>query len=100
MQPSDVHLILSVNKAFVGTVLGLLEDARKVDISKPIEAYLPEFAGTAWAGTSIRDISMASGMEGAEFRRSLPRSETPTVSNRSLAGLAHRHRRDAGSRGE
>ncbi len=67
MQASDAHLIFSVTKAFVGTVLGLLEDARKVDLNKPVEAYLPEFTGTAWAGVSIRDAAeMASGMEGAE----------------------------------
>lgn len=67
MQPSDLHLIFSVTKAFVGTVLALLEDAKAVDISKPVETYLPELAGTAWAGTSVRDVAdMASGMEGAE----------------------------------
>ena len=38
MQPSQMHLIFSVTKAFVGTALGLLEDAGKVDLSKPIQA--------------------------------------------------------------
>jgi CubicO group peptidase (beta-lactamase class C family) len=67
MQQSDLHLIMSVTKAFVGTVLGLIENSGKVDFEKPVEAYLPEFAGTAWAGTSVRDVAeMASGMEGAE----------------------------------
>ncbi len=67
MQESDLHLIMSVTKAFVGTELGLIEDSGKVDLSKPVAAYLPEFAGTAWAGASVRDVAeMASGMEGAE----------------------------------
>lgn len=67
MHASDLHLTMSITKAFVGTVLGLLEDAQKVDLSRPVEGYLPEFAGTAWAGTSVRDVAeMASGMEGEE----------------------------------
>ncbi len=48
-------------------MLGLLEDEGRLDLDKPIERYLPEFANTAWAGTSVRDLAeMASGMEGAE----------------------------------
>jgi CubicO group peptidase (beta-lactamase class C family) len=67
MQADDRHLIFSVTKAVVGTVLGLLEDEGSVDLDRPIERYLPAFRSTAWAGTSIRDIAgMASGMEGAE----------------------------------
>lgn len=67
MQMSDSHLMFSVTKAFVGTVLGILEDARRIGLSKPVQAYLPEFAATAWAGTSIRDLAdMQSGMEGVE----------------------------------
>src|SRR5579864_6379097 len=67
MQRTDRHLSFSVTKAFVGTVLGMLEDDKRVDLDQPIEQYLPEFAGTAWAGTHVRDIAdMASGMEGVE----------------------------------
>jgi CubicO group peptidase (beta-lactamase class C family) len=67
MQLSDRHLSFSVTKAFVGTVLGRLEDEKRVDLDQAVERYLPEFAGTAWAGTHVRDIGdMASGMEGVE----------------------------------
>jgi CubicO group peptidase (beta-lactamase class C family) len=67
MSAADSHLAFSVTKAFVGTVLGMLEAEGQVDLDKPIEHYLPEFAGSAWAGTSVRDIAdMASGIEGAE----------------------------------
>src|SRR5581483_8837961 len=42
-------------------------DSGKVDLNRPVEAYLPEFAGIDWAGTTVRDLAeMASGMEGAE----------------------------------
>jgi CubicO group peptidase (beta-lactamase class C family) len=67
MAAADSHLLFSVTKAFVGTALGMLEADGKVDLDQPIEHYLPEFAGSAWAGTRVRDIAdMASGMEGAE----------------------------------
>lgn len=67
MSAADTHLAFSVTKAFVGTALGMLEADGHVDLDTPIEHYLPEFAGSAWAGTPVRDIAdMASGMEGAE----------------------------------
>jgi CubicO group peptidase (beta-lactamase class C family) len=67
MEADDRHLIFSVTKAVVGTVLGLLEDEGSIDLDEPIERYVPAFRSTAWAGTSIRDVAgMASGMEGTE----------------------------------
>ncbi len=67
MQASDFHLIFSITKAFVGTVLGILEDGKRIELDKPVEAYLPEFSATAWAGTTVRDLAeMRSGMEGVE----------------------------------
>jgi CubicO group peptidase (beta-lactamase class C family) len=67
MLVGDRHLSFSVTKAFVGTALGILENEGRIDLTKPVEQYLPEFAGTAWAGTRVRDIAdMASGMEGVE----------------------------------
>ncbi|HEV2617861.1 MAG TPA: serine hydrolase [Candidatus Acidoferrales bacterium] len=67
MQRTDVHLSFSVTKAFVGTVLGILESEGRIDLDVPIERYLPELSRTEWAGTHVRDIAdMASGMEGAE----------------------------------
>lgn len=67
MQATDRHLLFSVTKAVVGTVLGLLEEQGRLDLELPVEQYLPELAPTAWAGTSVRDIAdMASGMDGAE----------------------------------
>lgn len=67
MRVTDRHLAFSVTKAFVGTALGILESEGRIDLEKPVEKYLPEFTGTAWAGTRVRDIAdMASGMEGVE----------------------------------
>jgi CubicO group peptidase (beta-lactamase class C family) len=67
MSAADAHLVFSVSKAFVGTCLGILEAQGQVDLDKPVEHYLPEFVGSEWAGTRVREIAdMASGMEGAE----------------------------------
>jgi CubicO group peptidase (beta-lactamase class C family) len=67
IQPDDLHIIMSVTKAVVLTALAILEDQGKVDLSKPVENYLPELKGSDWAGTPLRDlVDMRSGMEGAE----------------------------------
>jgi hypothetical protein len=67
IQPDDLHIIMSVTKAFALTALAILEDQGKVDLEKPIETFLPELKGSDWAGTRLRDlVDMRSGMEGAE----------------------------------
>jgi CubicO group peptidase (beta-lactamase class C family) len=67
IQRDDLHLMMSVTKAFVGTALAILEDEGKIDLEKPAENYLPELKGSGWAGTRLRDIAdMRSGMEGSE----------------------------------
>jgi CubicO group peptidase (beta-lactamase class C family) len=67
MAPADRHLMFSVTKAFVGTLAARLEDQGRIDFGKPVETYLPELQGTAWAGISVRDVAdMASGMDAGE----------------------------------
>ena len=67
VQANDVHLIYSVTKAFVSTALAILEDQGKIDLQKPVEDFLPELKGSAWAGIRLRDVAdMRSGMEGSE----------------------------------
>jgi CubicO group peptidase (beta-lactamase class C family) len=67
IQPDDRHLIFSVTKAFVTTALAILEGEGKIDLKKPVESYLPELKGSAWAGIRLRDVAdMRSGIEGNE----------------------------------
>jgi CubicO group peptidase (beta-lactamase class C family) len=67
MRPDDRHLLFSVTKVFVGTLVGILEARGQVEIDKPIEQYLPELAPTNWAGVTVRDLlDMAGGMEGTD----------------------------------
>jgi CubicO group peptidase (beta-lactamase class C family) len=67
MRRRDKHIWWSVSKSVAGTIVGLLEEQRKVDVSQPIEMYIPELAKSEWKGTPVIDIlDMASGMTGLE----------------------------------
>jgi CubicO group peptidase (beta-lactamase class C family) len=67
IQPDDLHIIMSVTKAFVLAALAILEDQGKIDLEKPVENFLPELKGSDWAGMRLRDlVDMRSGMEGTE----------------------------------
>lgn len=67
MRPSDRHLWWSVSKSVAGTIIGLLEEQGLLDVSKPIETYIPELATSEWSGTPVIDIlDHASGMTGLE----------------------------------
>jgi len=67
IQPTDVHIMMSVTKAVVLTALAILEDQGRIDLEKPVEEFLPELKGSDWAGTRLRDlVDMRSGMEGSE----------------------------------
>jgi CubicO group peptidase (beta-lactamase class C family) len=67
IQPDDLHIMMSITKAVVLTALAILEDRGKIDLTTPVENYLPELRGSDWAGTPLRDlVDMRSGMEGAE----------------------------------
>jgi CubicO group peptidase (beta-lactamase class C family) len=67
MRADDRHLSFSVTKAFVGTLVALLEGEGRLDLSQPVTRYLPELAGTVWADIRLRDVAdMASGIDGKE----------------------------------
>ena len=64
MQPHEKPIWWSVTKAFVSTVLAILEDRGLVDVSLPIDHYIPELAGSDFEGVRILDIlDMASGVD-------------------------------------
>ncbi len=69
MRPQDKHLLFSVTKAFLGTLVGILEDRGRISVEQTIDFYLPELKGTAWENIRVVDIlDMASGMEGSEWQ--------------------------------
>jgi CubicO group peptidase (beta-lactamase class C family) len=54
ISPNDLHIMMSVTKAPVLTALAVLEDQGKVDLTKPVENYLPELKSSDWGGTPLR----------------------------------------------
>jgi CubicO group peptidase (beta-lactamase class C family) len=64
MQPYEKPIWWSVTKAFVSTVLAILEDRGMVDVRLPIDHYIPELSGSDFEGVAIRHIlDMASGVD-------------------------------------
>ncbi len=64
MEPYEKPIWWSVTKAFVSTVLAILEDRGLVDVNLPIDHYIPELAGSDFEGIKIRHIlDMASGVD-------------------------------------
>ena len=54
----------SVAKVFVSTVIRILEERGEIDVSLPIESYLPELGESSFAGISVRNLlDMASGLD-------------------------------------
>lgn len=63
-EPLDKPLFWSVTKAFVATVVAILEDRGELDVSEPVDNYIPALKGSAYAGVPVRDIlDMASGVD-------------------------------------
>jgi CubicO group peptidase (beta-lactamase class C family) len=63
-QDYEKPIYWSVTKAFVSTLVAILEDRQRVDVSKPIETYIPELADSSFAGVTVRNLlDMASGVD-------------------------------------
>jgi CubicO group peptidase (beta-lactamase class C family) len=67
MRPDDRHILFSVSKVLVSTIIAILEDRGLVDVSNPVDVYLPALRKTAWGGIPVLDIlDMASGIDALE----------------------------------
>jgi CubicO group peptidase (beta-lactamase class C family) len=63
-EPYEKPIYWSVTKAFVSTLVAILEDRGLVDVSKPIEWYIPELGRSAFAGVTVRNfLDMATGVD-------------------------------------
>ena len=64
MQEYEKPVYWSTSKIFPSTIIRLLEERGQVDVSKPIDHYIPDLAKSSFAGTSVRHIlDMASGLD-------------------------------------
>ncbi|MDX3926184.1 MAG: serine hydrolase [Shinella sp.] len=50
------HIVFSVSKSLTAVVSGILEQQGLIDPDKPVTAYLPEAAGSAYGDCSYRDV--------------------------------------------
>ena len=67
MKAHEKPIYWSVAKSLVGTLVRILEERSLVDVSKPIDAYLPELTGSSLEGTTVRHLlDMASGLDCAD----------------------------------
>lgn len=50
------HILMSVSKSMLGLLAGILAGRKILDLDKPVTAYVPEVAETAYRGASVRQL--------------------------------------------
>lgn len=64
MESYEKPVYWSVAKVMPATLIGILEDRGEIDVSRPVETYLPELAASDFAGVTVRNVlDMASGLD-------------------------------------
>ena len=77
MTPETAHITFSASKVFSSTILALLEEEGKVDLSNPVSDYVPELKGSVWDTVSVREVAdMQTGLNGTEHDEPNPDSRT------------------------
>jgi len=67
MQAYEKPVYWSVTKVLVSSLISILEDQKKIDITKPIDLYLPELKQSDFKGILIKNIlDMATGINCSE----------------------------------
>ena len=62
--PATPHLLMSVSKSLVGCVAGILADRGTLDVTAPVEQYVPEVADSGYGGATVRDLlDMRTGVQ-------------------------------------
>jgi CubicO group peptidase (beta-lactamase class C family) len=91
MRPFDKHHWWSTSKCVTGTLVAMLEEEGKVDVSQPVETYIPRLKGTAWAGVPVIDVlDMASGTAGLEADDPNAYTDHNSLYNRYEASIGNR----------
>ena len=64
MQPYERPIWWSVSKVFASSLVAELEDAGRIDVTRPVEDYVPDLKGTEFGGVTVRNVlDMASGVD-------------------------------------
>ncbi|MBT4381462.1 MAG: beta-lactamase family protein, partial [Gammaproteobacteria bacterium] len=67
MQEYEKPIWWSVTKVLASSLIAVLEARGKVDVSQPVDLYVPELSKSEFAGVSVRDVlDMASGVDCAD----------------------------------
>jgi CubicO group peptidase (beta-lactamase class C family) len=67
MWPHTAHITMSCSKVISSTLLAMLEDEGKVDLSKPVTDYVPELKGSVWDTVLLRHCAdMQIGLNATE----------------------------------
>ena len=56
LRPDVPHLLMSVSKSVTGLIAGALAGQGLLDVTAPVEAIVPELAGTAFAGALVQHL--------------------------------------------
>ena len=56
LTPAGTHLLMSVSKSITATTAGILAGRGLLDPESLVTAVLPELAGTAWEGATVRHL--------------------------------------------
>jgi CubicO group peptidase (beta-lactamase class C family) len=56
MTAESPHILMSVSKSLLGLVVGVLADRGDVEVDRPVTDVIPEVAGTAYQGATIRHL--------------------------------------------
>ena len=56
MDVATPHILMSVSKSVLGLVAGVLAGRGVLATDRPVTEWVPEVAGTAWAGATLRDL--------------------------------------------
>jgi CubicO group peptidase (beta-lactamase class C family) len=56
LRPGTPHLLMSVSKSITGLVAGALAGKGALDVTAPVEAIVPELAGTSFAGARVQHL--------------------------------------------
>ena len=56
MDAATPHILMSVSKSVLGLLAGVLAGRGVLAVETPVTEWVPEVAGTAWAGATLRDL--------------------------------------------
>ena len=89
MTPDTPHLLMSVSKSVVSTVAGIVRERGLLDVAAPVEAIVPELAGTSFQGATVQHL--LDMRAGTRFDESYDNPEAPMSASICGGPMTSRH---------